>query len=167
MFLDVLSNPTLFHAIYRANKMSKAHKLESRISSALLKDNNAITDTPEQHPTAPSTMPNVPAKTTPLPLAKPRSFKIIVLGESGVGKTCLSFRFCAGRFPMNTEATIGLDFREKVRRISTWDSSVMPQLKIVEIDGQRLKLQLWDTAGQERFKRSITHHYYRCVGHSK
>jgi len=48
---------------------------------------------------------------------------------------------------MNTEATIGLDFREK----------------IVEIDGQRLKLQLWDTAGQERFKRSITHHYYRSV----
>jgi len=40
---------------------------------------------------------------------------------------------------------------------------MMPQLKMVEIDGQRLKLQLWDTAGQERFKRSITHHYYRSV----
>ena len=34
--------------------------------------------------------------------------------------------------------------------------------QIVELDGERLKLQLWDTAGQERFKRSITHHYYRC-----
>ena len=91
--------------------MSNAHKLESRISSALLKDNNAIKDTSDQPTTA---MPNVPAKTPPQPLVKPRSFKIIVLGESGVGKTCLSFRFCAGRFPMNTEATIGLDFREKV-----------------------------------------------------
>ena len=47
-------------------------------------------------------------------LGKPRTFKIIVLGESGVGKTCLSFRFCAGKFPLITEATIGLDFREKV-----------------------------------------------------
>jgi len=126
--------------------MSNAHKLESRISSALLKDNNAIKDTSDQSTTT-TAMPTVPAKTPPQPLVKPRSFKIIVLGESGVGKTCLSFRFCAGRFPINTEATIGLDFREK----------------IVEIDGQRLKLQLWDTAGQERFKRSITHHYYRSV----
>lgn len=96
--------------IYR--QMSKAPKLESRISSALLKDNNAVTDTSKKPTTA---MPNVPGLSSkPQPLAKPRSFKIIVLGESGVGKTCLSFRFCAGRFPMNTEATIGLDFREKV-----------------------------------------------------
>jgi len=73
--------------------------------------------------------------------------KIIVLGDSGVGKTCLTFRFCAGRFPLLSEATIGLDFREKV----------------IELEGQRLKLQLWDTAGQERFRRSITHHYYRNV----
>ena len=35
------------------------------------------------------------------------------------------------------------------------------ELQVVEIDGERLKLQLWDTAGQERFRRSITHHYYR------
>ena len=34
---------------------------------------------------------------------------------------------------------------------------------MVDLDGERLKLQLWDTAGQERFKRSITHHYYRNV----
>ena len=34
-------------------------------------------------------------------------------------------------------------------------------LEIVEIDGERLKLQIWDTAGQERFRKSITHHYYR------
>ena len=34
---------------------------------------------------------------------------------------------------------------------------------MVELDGERLRLQLWDTAGQERFRRSITHHYYRLT----
>ena len=53
---------------------------------------------------------------TPNSHTKFKSYKIIVLGESGVGKTCLSFRFCAGRFPVHSEATIGLDFREKVDR---------------------------------------------------
>ena len=42
-----------------------------------------------------------------------RIFKIIVLGDSNVGKTCLTFRFCVGKFPDRTEATIGVDFREK------------------------------------------------------
>ena len=70
-----------------------------------------------------------------------------------MGKTCLSFRFCAGRFPMNTEATIGLDFREKVRNFTLNIICQLCEYQIVEIDGQRLKLQLWDTAGHERFKR--------------
>ncbi len=38
---------------------------------------------------------------------------MIILGDAGVGKTCLSFRFCNGRFPALTEATIGVDFRER------------------------------------------------------
>ena len=42
-----------------------------------------------------------------------RIFKIIVIGDSNVGKTCLTFRFCGGSFPDKTEATIGVDFREK------------------------------------------------------
>ena len=79
----------------------------SKLSSALLKENQDDSQTdrlPDKEPCqAPSPS-----------LSKPRVFKIIVLGESGVGKTCLSFRFCAGRFPVITEATIGLDFREKV-----------------------------------------------------
>jgi len=112
----------------------------SSLSSALLRDNQ---DKEEVEVEKEKKQANKP----PISLVKPRTFKIIVLGESGVGKTCLSFRFCAGKFPLMTEATIGLDFREK----------------IVELDGERLKLQLWDTAGQERFKRSITHHYYRNV----
>ena len=79
---------------------------ETKISSALL-DETDNKNTSEQ---------NVPRhQTPPSSQKKLRSFKIIVLGESGVGKTCLSFRFCAGRFPLHSEATIGLDFREKVR----------------------------------------------------
>jgi len=76
-----------------------------------------------------------------------RVFKIIVLGDSGVGKTCLTFRFCSGRFPGKTEVTIGVDFREKC----------------VDVEGETIKLQLWDTAGQERFRKSMVQHYYRAV----
>lgn len=88
---------------------------------------------------------SIPVPTKHEAYQKPVVYKIIILGESGVGKTCLSFRFCAGRFPTSTEATIGIDFREKV----------------LEMDDLRMKLQLWDTAGQERFRKSVTHHYYR------
>ncbi|XP_076312320.1 ras-related protein Rab-33B-like isoform X2 [Tachypleus tridentatus] len=74
-------------------------------------------------------------------------FKIIVIGDTGVGKSCLTFRFCSGSFPAKTEATIGVDFRERV----------------VEVEGEKIKLQLWDTAGQERFRKSMVQHYYRNV----
>ncbi|XP_076331478.1 putative Ras-related protein Rab-33 isoform X2 [Tachypleus tridentatus] len=76
-----------------------------------------------------------------------RIFKIIVIGDSNVGKTCLTFRFCGGSFPVKTEATIGVDFREKT----------------IEIEGEEHKLQIWDTAGQERFRKSMVQHYYRNV----
>ncbi|XP_005102208.1 putative Ras-related protein Rab-33 [Aplysia californica] len=79
--------------------------------------------------------------------AQKRIFKIIVIGDSNVGKTCLTYRFCSGKFPDKTEATIGVDFREKQ----------------LEVDGENLKLQLWDTAGQERFRKSMVQHYYRNV----
>ncbi|VDK71220.1 unnamed protein product [Onchocerca ochengi] len=78
---------------------------------------------------------------------KKRVFKVIILGDAGVGKTCLSFRFCNGRFPAQTEATIGVDFRERS----------------VAIDGELIRVQLWDTAGQERYRQSIVSHYYRNV----
>ncbi|VDN59716.1 unnamed protein product [Dracunculus medinensis] len=76
-----------------------------------------------------------------------RVFKVIILGDAGVGKTCLSFRFCNGRFPAQTEATIGVDFRERS----------------VIIDSELIRIQLWDTAGQERYRHSIVSHYYRNV----
>uniref|UniRef100_A0A8C6SZC8 Ras-related protein Rab-33B n=1 Tax=Neogobius melanostomus TaxID=47308 RepID=A0A8C6SZC8_9GOBI len=80
-------------------------------------------------------------------LSRHRTFKVLMIGDSGVGKTCLTHRLCAGQFPCRAEATIGVDFRERT----------------VEIDGEKIKLQLWDTAGQERFRKSMVQHYYRNV----
>ncbi|XP_062313653.1 ras-related protein Rab-33B-like [Osmerus eperlanus] len=76
-----------------------------------------------------------------------RIFKIIVIGDSNVGKTCLTYMFCGGRFLENPESTIGVDFRERS----------------LELDGECIKLQIWDTAGQERFRKSMVEHYYRSV----
>ncbi|XP_055707785.1 ras-related protein Rab-37 isoform X1 [Phlebotomus papatasi] len=71
--------------------------------------------------------------------------KVMLLGDSGVGKTCLLVRFRDGTFLSgNFISTVGIDFRNK----------------IVTVDQVRVKLQIWDTAGQERF-RSVTHAYYR------
>ncbi|XP_019865262.1 ras-related protein Rab-37 isoform X2 [Aethina tumida] len=71
--------------------------------------------------------------------------KVMLLGDSGVGKTCILMRFRDGLFlGGNFISTVGVDFRNKV----------------VSVDQTRVKLQIWDTAGQERF-RSVTHAYYR------
>ncbi|XP_077102217.1 ras-related protein Rab-26 [Siphateles boraxobius] len=73
------------------------------------------------------------------------AFKVMLVGDSGVGKTCLLVRFKDGAFLAGSFiSTVGIDFRNKV----------------LNIDGVRVKLQIWDTAGQERF-RSVTHAYYR------
>ncbi|XP_036966859.1 ras-related protein Rab-33B isoform X1 [Acanthopagrus latus] len=79
--------------------------------------------------------------------AQARIFKLIVIGDSNVGKTCLTYRFCGGTFLKNPEATIGVDFRERT----------------LDLDGEIIKLQIWDTAGQERFRKSMVEHYYRSV----
>ena len=47
--------------------------------------------------------------------------------------------------------------------METFQTFILFDVQIVEIDGERLKLQIWDTAGQERFRKSITHHYYRSI----
>jgi len=73
-------------------------------------------------------------------------FKVVLIGNAGVGKTCLVRRFTQGLFPPGQGATIGVDF----------------MIKTIEIGGERIKLQIWDTAGQERF-RSITQSYYRSA----
>ena len=61
---------------------------------------------------------------TSRPLNK-RIFKVIVIGDTNVGKTCLTYRFCEGRYPLRTEATIGVDFRERILNVSGEDIKVL------------------------------------------
>ena len=72
------------------------------------------------------------------------TFKILTIGESGVGKTCILRRFVEDKFLKNHLATIGIDFKTKT----------------LNINNQEIKLKIWDTAGQERF-RNITTQYYK------
>jgi len=71
-------------------------------------------------------------------------FKLLIIGDSGVGKSSLLVRFADNHFSGNYITTIGVDFK----------------IRTIEIQGERVKLQIWDTAGQERF-RTITSTYYR------
>jgi len=71
-------------------------------------------------------------------------FKILLIGDSGVGKSCLLLRFADDSWTETHISTIGVDFK----------------IKTLEIEGKTVKLQIWDTAGQERF-RTITSSYYR------
>lgn len=70
-------------------------------------------------------------------------FKLLLIGDSGVGKSSLLLRFTSDSFD-DLSPTIGVDFK----------------LKLMTIGGKRLKLTIWDTAGQERF-RTLTSSYYR------
>jgi len=70
--------------------------------------------------------------------------KIVMIGDSGVGKSCLLKRFATSEFNDSYISTIGVDF----------------EIQTVDIDGKTIKLQIWDTAGQERFH-NITTSYYR------
>jgi Ras-related protein Rab-8A len=70
--------------------------------------------------------------------------KLLMIGDSGVGKTCLLLRYSNDSFSPTFITTIGIDFK----------------IKTVQLDGKTVKLQIWDTAGQERF-RTITTSYFR------
>ncbi|XP_013103540.1 ras-related protein Rab-35 isoform X1 [Stomoxys calcitrans] len=71
-------------------------------------------------------------------------FKLLIIGDSGVGKTSLLLRFSDDAFNGCHITTIGVDFK----------------IRTLVIDEKRVKVQIWDTAGQERF-RTITSTYYR------
>ncbi|KAA8550556.1 hypothetical protein F0562_002240 [Nyssa sinensis] len=71
-------------------------------------------------------------------------FKIVIIGDSAVGKSNLLSRFARDEFDLHSKATIGVEF----------------QTQVVDIDGKEVKAQVWDTAGQERF-RAVTSAYYR------
>ena len=74
------------------------------------------------------------------------SFKFILVGDSGVGKTSMCRMFCESVFEENQTQTVGLEFARR----------------FVDIGGTSIKIQFWDTAGQERF-RSITKSYFRSA----
>jgi len=71
-------------------------------------------------------------------------FKYIIIGDMGVGKSCLLHQFTEKKFMADCPHTIGVEFGTRV----------------IEVCGQKIKLQIWDTAGQERF-RAVTRSYYR------
>ncbi|CAI9786165.1 unnamed protein product [Fraxinus pennsylvanica] len=71
-------------------------------------------------------------------------FKLLLIGDSSVGKSCLLLRFADDSYDDSYISTIGVDFK----------------IRTIELDGKTIKLQIWDTAGQERF-RTITSSYYR------
>ena len=71
-------------------------------------------------------------------------FKIVIIGDSGVGKSCMLLRFADNEFTDSYISTIGVDFK----------------IKTLNVEGTNVKLQIWDTAGQDRF-RTITSSYYR------
>jgi Ras-related protein Rab-18 len=72
------------------------------------------------------------------------TLKLLIIGESGVGKSSLLLRFTDDAFDPEQAATIGVDFK----------------VKTITINGDKVKLAIWDTAGQERF-RTLTPSYYR------
>jgi small GTP-binding protein len=76
--------------------------------------------------------------------ARPREIKLVIIGDSGVGKSSLVLRFVTQSFKPFSESTIGASFMSKV----------------IELDGQTVKVQIWDTAGQEKYK-SLAPMYYR------
>ncbi|CAG9330503.1 unnamed protein product [Blepharisma stoltei] len=71
-------------------------------------------------------------------------FKILIIGDSGVGKSCFLLQFTEGNFTKDHSVTIGVEF----------------SAKIIRLGDKKIKLQIWDTAGQESF-RSITRSFYR------
>ena len=71
-------------------------------------------------------------------------FKIVLIGDSGVGKSNLLSRFTTNEFNIESKSTIGVEFATRT----------------IEVEGKKIKAQIWDTAGQERY-RAITSAYYR------
>lgn len=82
--------------------------------------------------------------------------KLVIVGDSGVGKTCLMLRFVKDEFVSSTRATIGMDFCTRQLAVDILQAS---ETSVV----QRLTVQVWDTAGQEQFH-SLTATYYRKAG---
>lgn len=76
-------------------------------------------------------------------------FKIIIIGDAGVGKTNIMSRYLNGKLPRNVLPTMGVEYASK---------------PVVLKNGQTVKAQLWDTAGQERFRAITSAHYRKSLG---
>jgi len=74
--------------------------------------------------------------------------KILIIGDSGVGKSCMLMRFSDNIYPENISTTVGIDYKAKR----------------VKIDDCELKLTLWDTAGQEKYRALATSFYKNAMG---
>src|ERR1700678_499156 len=70
--------------------------------------------------------------------------KLVIIGDSSIGKTCILARYCDDSFSDSYMSTIGINFK----------------IKTTQVNNENIKLQIWDTAGQERF-RTISSAYYR------
>ena len=80
---------------------------------------------------------------------RPLEAKLVLLGDSGVGKSSLALRYCQGRFSPFHEVTIGAAFLQQHVRLQ---------------NGQQLKLHIWDTGGQERFRAMAPLYYRDAIG---
>ena len=80
-------------------------------------------------------------------MEEPLKFKVVLIGESGVGKTSILLRYVSNEFNSQQFSTLGLSYVDK----------------IIQIDNnKKIKLEIWDTAGQEKF-RSLAKAYYRNI----
>ncbi|KAM9401771.1 EF-hand calcium-binding domain-containing protein 4B isoform 1-T3 [Salvelinus alpinus] len=100
-----------------------------------------IPSSPRGQPVGKETQNRVKERAVPAP---DRLFKVVLVGNSSVGKTSLLRTFCDGRFHPSSPATVGIDY----------------SVKTLMLDNTQVAMQLWDTAGQERY-RSITNQFFR------
>uniref|UniRef100_A0A8C7T2Z1 Calcium release activated channel regulator 2Ab n=1 Tax=Oncorhynchus mykiss TaxID=8022 RepID=A0A8C7T2Z1_ONCMY len=100
-----------------------------------------IPSSPRGQPVGKETQNRVKERAVPAP---DRLFKVLLVGNSSVGKTSLLRTFCDGRFNPSSPATVGIDY----------------SVKTLMLDNTQVAMQLWDTAGQERY-RSITKQFFR------
>lgn len=85
----------------------------------------------------------------PLPLSFSFPFTVVLIGDSGVGKSNLLSRFTRNEFNLESKSTIGVEFATRS----------------IQVDGKTIKAQIWDTAGQERYRAITSAWVHFCVVH--